>query len=262
MLRTHDRYGVRVDDVEFHPAWTSLLRLGKYAGWRRRRPVARAQTRRARGRGATRSTSSPQAEAASCCPLSMTYASMPALRHEPTLAAEWEPRLLDTPHPSTAGATCGMAMTEKQGGSDVRTNTTTARPVGDCDYLLTGHKWFCSAPMSDGFLMLAQAPAGLSCFWVPAMDSRRGAQPHRHPTPQGQARRSVERLERDRAARDLGRPRRRRRCGRPDDHRDGRVTPDSTARSARQPSCASVWHKRRGTRTTARRSARCSTISR
>jgi putative acyl-CoA dehydrogenase len=99
---------------------------------------------------------------------------VPTLRHNPELAAEWEPRSCsrsydpaNRPAPEKAGVTCGMVMTEKQGGSDVRANTTLARPGGDGGFLLTGHNWFCSAPMSDGFLMLAQAPGGLSCLWVP-----------------------------------------------------------------------------------------------
>jgi putative acyl-CoA dehydrogenase len=115
-----------------------------------------------------------QVDGGHICPVSMTYSVMPALRHAPALAAEWGPRLASTiydesdrPAVEKRGATAGMAMTEKQGGSDVRANTTTARPVGDGDYLLTGHKWFCSAPMSDGFLMLAQTDAGPTCFWVP-----------------------------------------------------------------------------------------------
>jgi len=107
-----------------------------------------------------------QAEAGVGCPLSMTYASIPAIRHTPSLAAEWEPRLTD-PDPATS-ALCGMAMTEKQGGSDVRANTTRAEPAGHPGmYELTGHKWFCSHPTSDAFLVLAQAPGGLSCFLLP-----------------------------------------------------------------------------------------------
>src|SRR6185436_7002208 len=114
-----------------------------------------------------------QVDGGHICPISMTYSVVPALRHAPELAREWEPRLTareydqsNRPVARKAGATCGMAMTEKQGGSDVRANTTVAQPVAD-GYALTGHKWFCSAPMSDAFLMLAQAPKGLSCFLVP-----------------------------------------------------------------------------------------------
>jgi len=163
VLRTHDRYGNRIDDVEFHPAWTELLELGIRAGipslpWSDPRPGGHVV------RGAMMMLLS-QAESGVMCPLSMTYAAIPALRHSPALAAEWEPRLLD-PDPET-GALCGMAMTEKQGGSDVRANTTRADPRGDGAFELTGHKWFCSHPVSDAFLVLAQAPGGLSCFLLP-----------------------------------------------------------------------------------------------
>ncbi len=168
VLRTHDRFGHRIDAVEFHPAWTSLLRLGISGGipslpWREPQPGAHVV------RGALLYLLS-QAEAGVGCPLSMTYASIPALRHAPSLAREWEGRLLD-PDPDHA-ALCGMAMTEKQGGSDVRTNTTLASPAGGVDgldgtYELTGHKWFCSHPVSDAFLVLAQAPDGLTCFLLP-----------------------------------------------------------------------------------------------
>ena len=117
-----------------------------------------------------------QVDAGHTCPISMTYSVLPALRHQPDLAEDWEPLLLSTtydpsfaPRTDKAGVTCGMGMTEKQGGSDVRANSTRAEPVagGDGGYLLTGHKWFCSAPMSDAFLMLAQADDGLTCFLVP-----------------------------------------------------------------------------------------------
>jgi putative acyl-CoA dehydrogenase len=114
-----------------------------------------------------------QIEAGVGCPLSMTYSAVPALRLQPELAAMWEPRITSlsydarlVPGEHKAGALCGMAMTEKQGGSDVRANTTVARPAGDL-YELTGHKWFCSAPMCDAFLILAQAPGGLTCFLLP-----------------------------------------------------------------------------------------------
>ncbi len=163
-LCTHDRYGNRVDELEVHPAWTELLNLGIRAGipslpWRDPRPGAHVV------RGALLFLLT-QAEAGVCCPLSMTYAAVPALRHAPELAAGWEPRLLD-PNPATS-ALCGMAMTEKQGGSDVRANTTRAEPAGvEGRFELTGHKWFCSHPASDAFLVLAQAPGGLSCFLLP-----------------------------------------------------------------------------------------------
>jgi putative acyl-CoA dehydrogenase len=173
VLRTHDRYGRRVDEVDFHPAWHRLLATavehGLHAGpWRDPRPGAQV----ARAAGFYLWT---QVEAGHGCPVSMTFAAVPALRTTPELAQAWEPRLtalaydpVPAPVEAKAGALCGMAMTEKQGGSDVRANTTTARRPGpDGTWVLTGHKWFCSAPMSDAFLVLAQAPPGLSCFLVP-----------------------------------------------------------------------------------------------
>jgi putative acyl-CoA dehydrogenase len=174
VLRTHDRYGRRVDEVEFQPAWHRLLGTaiehGLHAApWRDPRPGAQV----ARAAGFYLWT---QVEAGHGCPVSMTFAAVPALRAAaPGLAEVWEPKLTAltyqpalAPVAGKAGALCGMAMTEKQGGSDVRANTTTATPGGpDGPWLLTGHKWFCSAPMSDAFLVLAQAPAGLSCFLVP-----------------------------------------------------------------------------------------------
>jgi putative acyl-CoA dehydrogenase len=173
LLRTHDRYGRRVDEVEFHPAWHRLLGTAVSHGlhaapWRDPRPGA--QVARAAGFYLW-----SQVEAGHGCPVSMTFAAVPALRAAPELAEAWEPKLTApvydpglAPVAAKAGALCGMAMTEKQGGSDVRANTTTAAPTGpEGLWLLTGHKWFCSAPMSDAFLVLAQAPAGLSCFLVP-----------------------------------------------------------------------------------------------
>ncbi|MFB8175449.1 acyl-CoA dehydrogenase family protein [Streptomyces sp. NPDC055966] len=169
-LRTHDRYGHRIDEVDFDPAWHRLLGKGVGAG------LTAAWTRDA---GHVRRAAAflvwTQVEAGNCCPLSMTHAAVPALRADPELAAEWVPRLTSTvydrelrPASRKPGALFGMAMTEKQGGSDVRANTTEARPLAEAGtYTLTGHKWFCSAPMSDGFLVLAQAPGGLTCFLVP-----------------------------------------------------------------------------------------------
>ncbi|GAB2859016.1 acyl-CoA dehydrogenase family protein [Streptomyces deserti] len=169
-LRTHDRFGHRVDEVDFHPAWHRLLGKGVSAG------LTSAWTRPG---GHVRRAAAflvwSQVEAGNGCPLSMTHAAVPALRTDPDLAAEWEPLLTSTvydrglrPAHQKAGALFGMGMTEKQGGSDVRANTTTARPLAEAGtYELTGHKWFCSAPMSDGFLVLAQAPEGLTCFLVP-----------------------------------------------------------------------------------------------
>ncbi|MER7897106.1 acyl-CoA dehydrogenase family protein [Streptomyces sp. NPDC096046] len=171
-LLTHDRYGNRVDEVEFHPSWHRLLGKGVSAGltaaWDR--PAGHL-------RRAAAFLVWTQVEAGNGCPLSMTHAAVPALRHDPDLAAEWEPRLTSMiyerelrPAHLKAGALFGMGMTEKQGGSDVRANTTSARPLAeDGTYQLTGHKWFCSAPTSDGFLVLAQAPGGLTCFLVPRL---------------------------------------------------------------------------------------------
>ena len=180
VLRTHDRYGNRVDEVEFHPAWHELLRVAVDAGlhgapWAPDADPA-AHLRRAAGFVVW-----SQVEAGHGCPVSMTYAAVPALRADPAVAAEWEPRLLSSSYDgrlqvpgSKAGCLAGMGMTEKQGGSDVRTNTTRAEPLATSsagstggEYLLTGHKWFCSAPMSDVFLVLAQAAEGLTCFVVP-----------------------------------------------------------------------------------------------
>jgi len=163
-LHTHDRYGERIDEVEFHPAWHSLMRLSLAHGlhslsWTEGREGAHVAR-------AALFMLAAQVEAGHGCPVSMTHAAVPALRAAaPQLAAEWEPRLTSTVYGE--GALCGMAMTERQGGSDVRANTTAARPVGDDVYLLDGAKWFCSAPMSDAFLVLAQAPGGLSCFLMP-----------------------------------------------------------------------------------------------
>ncbi|MFE6618977.1 acyl-CoA dehydrogenase family protein [Streptomyces sp. NPDC057740] len=169
-LRTHDRYGHRVDEVDFHPAWHRLLGKGVAAGLTAAWGRPGGHVRRAAA-----FVLWTQVEAGNGCPLSMTHAAVPALRSDPVLAAEWEPRLTSMiydrelrPGGQKAGALFGMGMTEKQGGSDVRANTTAATPLAEAGtYTLTGHKWFCSAPMSDGFLVLAQAPEGLTCFLVP-----------------------------------------------------------------------------------------------
>jgi len=172
VLRTHDRYGNRIDEVDFHPAWHALLDTAVGAGlagapWADPRPGAHVA--RAAGLFVW-----AQVEQGHTCPVSMTYAAVPALRAAPDLAARYEPLLTSRAYdfglraPATKrGLLAGMGMTEKQGGSDVRANTTTATAGGDGTWLLRGHKWFTSAPMSDVFLVLAQAPAGLSCFLVP-----------------------------------------------------------------------------------------------
>ncbi|MFD4864941.1 acyl-CoA dehydrogenase family protein [Streptomyces sp. NPDC058412] len=169
-LRTHDRYGNRIDEVEFHPAWHRLLGHAVTSGLTDAWGRPAGHLRRAAGFFLW-----SQAEAGHGCPVSMTHAAVPALRADPALAAVWEPRLTShvyeeglRPPAQKAGVLFGMGMTEKQGGSDVRANTTAATPLGTSgEYLLTGHKWFCSAPMCDGFLVLAQAPGGLTCFLVP-----------------------------------------------------------------------------------------------
>ncbi|KOU46057.1 acyl-CoA dehydrogenase family protein [Streptomyces sp. WM6378] len=169
-LRTHDRYGNRIDEVEFHPSWHRLLGKAVSAGLTDAWGRPAGHVRRAAGFLVW-----TQAEGGHGCPVSMTHAAVPALRTDPALAAEWEPRLTShvyeeglRPAAEKGGVLFGMGMTEKQGGSDVRANTTSAVPLSaDGEYVLTGHKWFCSAPMSDGFLVLAQAPGGLTCFLVP-----------------------------------------------------------------------------------------------
>src|SRR3954467_13579154 len=171
-LRTHDRFGHRIDEVELDPSWHWLLRGAGGPGahpppWRGPRPGAPV------ARAALELLWS-HANAGVMCPVSMTYSAVPALRVDPELAAEWEPRL--TLPDYERGALCGMAMTEKQGGSDVRANTTRADSVGDGWYELTGHKWFCSYPPCDVFLVLAQTAAGLSCFLLergPGMEFQR-----------------------------------------------------------------------------------------
>lgn len=169
-LVSFDRYGQRVDEVEFHPGWHRLMALGIESG-----VGSVAWTADAGGHVAHSALLYllTAADPGVCCPFSMTHASVPALRHQPDVAAEWEPRVLaraydprSRPAGEKAGATIGMAMTEKQGGSDVRANTTLATATAD-GYTLVGHKWFCSAPMSDAFLTLANTDAGLSCFLVP-----------------------------------------------------------------------------------------------
>ncbi len=176
VLHTHDRYGNRIDEVEFHPAWHELMTMGVQhelhsLPWTSEQPYAHT------ARAALYMTAM-QAEAGFCCPITMTFAAVPALRAQPELAAEWEPLLTATtydprlvPVAEKGSAICGMAMTEKQGGSDVRANTTVARALNGggagAEYEITGHKWFCSAPMSDVFLVLAQTEEGLSCFLLP-----------------------------------------------------------------------------------------------
>ena len=175
VFNSHDRYGHRIDQVEFHPAYHELMRTAIEHGlpslpWAHPQPGAHVAR-------AAMTYLHSQAEAGTGCPLTMTFACVPALRLQPDLADVWLPKILNTEYDPRnvgiahkAGATIGMAMTEKQGGTDVRANTTTAQAVpGDPrrTYRLTGHKWFCSAPMCDAFLTLAQTDKGLTCFLLP-----------------------------------------------------------------------------------------------
>jgi putative acyl-CoA dehydrogenase len=192
VLHTHDRFGNRRDEVVFHPAWHSLMRMSvanrlHCLPWELDRTSGAASTGRpgAHVARAALMMLTAQNEAGHTCPISMTFSAVAALRSEPELAAEWEPRILSStydprfvPAQEKSGVLLGMGMTEKQGGSDVRANTTRAERIGNSrEYLITGHKWFCSAPMCDAFLILAQAPQGLSCFllprWIP--DGKRNA---------------------------------------------------------------------------------------
>ncbi len=171
-LRTLDRYGHRLDEVEFHPAWHALSAIALKAGlhsspWADPKPGAHV----ARAAGTYMFN---QIESGVYCPIAMTYGSVPALRHAPAIAAEWLPRIYSReydprfrPAQEKTAALLGMGMTENQGGSDLRTNTTRAEPAGDGTFRLHGHKWFMSAPMCDGFLILAQSPKGLGCFLMP-----------------------------------------------------------------------------------------------
>ncbi|UZD53628.1 isovaleryl-CoA dehydrogenase [Caldimonas aquatica] len=174
-LRTHDRQGRRIDQVEFHPSYHALMEAAIRHGLHAAAWVRPAHGHLLRAAGFMLFT---ELEPSVLCPVSMTYAATPALRANPALHAAWFPKLASTvydprfiPADRKSGVTMGMGMTEKQGGSDVRANTTQAvyeqdTPWGRC-YRLAGHKWFFSAPMCDAFLVLAQAPGGLSCFFLP-----------------------------------------------------------------------------------------------
>lgn len=175
-FHTHDRFGHRIDEVRFHPAYHELMRLATEHGlhsspWRKPGPGAHVAR-------AAKYYLHTQVEASHGCPITMTFASMPSIMKQPELAETWAPKILDysydprnVPDSEKRSVTIGMAMTEKQGGSDVRANTTRAIPTGregsGQAYELVGHKWFVSAPMCDAFLVLAQAPGGLSCFLMP-----------------------------------------------------------------------------------------------
>ncbi|HEV2425845.1 MAG TPA: isovaleryl-CoA dehydrogenase [Terriglobia bacterium] len=173
VLHTHDRFGNRCDEVVFHPSWHQLMRTSvehrihslPWVEPRKGANVARAALLML----------TAQNELGHTCPISMTFAAVAALRSDPEMARQWEPLIVSSrydprfrPAAEKTGILAGMGMTEKQGGSDVRANTTRAERLADSrEYLITGHKWFCSAPMSDAFLILAQAPKGLSCFLLP-----------------------------------------------------------------------------------------------
>tara|TARA_R110002012_G_scaffold79518_1_gene202288 strand:- start:332 stop:2005 length:1674 start_codon:yes stop_codon:yes gene_type:complete len=175
-LVTHDRQGHRVDLIEFHPAYHQLMQTSVEHGlhaspWRNPQPGAHVQR-------AANYFLQTQVEAGHGCPITMTFAALPALRHQPSLLESWGDKITaphydprNVPYFDKQGVTLGMAMTEKQGGSDVRLNTTHAYPISQGGpgeaFELVGHKWFVSAPMCDAFLVLAQAPGGLSCFLLP-----------------------------------------------------------------------------------------------
>ncbi len=170
-LISFDRYGHRLDEVEFHPAYHALMNLGLSAGYS---SIAWTGNQGGHVAHAAMAYLQAGAEAGVGCPMTMTYAAIPALRHQPDVAAEWVPRLTAgaydprfIPAADKKAATMGMAMTEKQGGSDIRANSTVAEHIVDDEYELTGHKWFCSAPMCDAFLTLARTEAGITCFLVP-----------------------------------------------------------------------------------------------
>jgi putative acyl-CoA dehydrogenase len=178
VLHTHDRYGNRRDEVLFHPSWHNLMRTSVEHRLHSLPWVEMKKIEKKEGAQVARAAlmmMTAQNEAGHTCPISMTFSGMAALRVEPDLASDWESKLLSSvydpqfrPAQEKKGVLMGMGMTEKQGGSDVRANTTQAEQIGRSrEYLITGHKWFCSAPMCDAFLILAQAPKGLSCFFLP-----------------------------------------------------------------------------------------------
>ncbi len=232
-LTAYDRYGNRIDEVEFHPAWHWLMERAVGHGlaatpWERQADGdPDAHLRRAAGFLAWSHT-----EPGHGCPISMTYAAIPALRVDDALAKEWTPLLASTtydpglrPVSEKRGALCGMGMTEKQGGSDVRANVTEARPQPDGSYTLHGHKWFTSAPMNDVFLVLAQAAGRRDLLRGAAGAAGRHPQPARRRTPQGQARQPLQRLVRARVRRHRRAAARRRGPRGADHHRDGRRHP-------------------------------------
>lgn len=174
-LKSYDRYGNRIDEVEFHPAYHRVMELGMKYGvhafaWRNADKVGAHVAR------AAVAYMHNQAESGSSCPLTMTYSAAPALRHQPEVAALWLPRIHSydydprvLPGGEKRGCTIGMGMTEKQGGSDVRANSTKAYLQADGSYEIVGHKWFFSAPMCDAWLVLAYTDAGITCFLMPKL---------------------------------------------------------------------------------------------
>ena len=257
-LLSFDARGRRLDEVRFHSSYHALMEAGM-----RHRIHSVAWTA---GQSAPTCCTPAllavfsEVEQGTMCPLSMTYAAVPALRHAPALAEAWLPKLLGgrydasvKPFAEKRGVTLGMAMTEKQGGSDVRATRTQARPAGpDGRYTLLGHKWFCSAPMCDGFLTLAQAPGRPQLF--PGVTRHPGGGPQRHPpdAAQGQARQSVQRLGGDRVPRCGGVPRRGGGARHPDHHRPWSMGRASTPWPRRSASCAGRSPRRPIMRSTAR----------
>ena len=236
-LKTFDRFGHRVDEVAFHPAWHALLSIALEAGlhsspWAK--PQKGAHVARAAG-----TYMLTQIESGVYCPVAMTYGSVTTMQKAPEVAAKWLPVIFKphydprfVPIGEKTGAMIGMGMTEKQGGSDLRTNTTRAEPGGDGTFRLYGHKWFLSAPMCDAFHDFSAGAQGPYLLLHAALDAGRDTQRDAHPAAQGQARQQVERLERGRVRRRLRAFGRRGRARHPDHHRDGQLSPGSTAPSA------------------------------
>ena len=230
-LDTHDRYGRRVDLVRFHPAYHALMRgaieMGLHASpWTDPRPGAHVAR-------AARYYMQAQVEAGHGCPITMTFAATPCLRLAARLARAWLPKIharvydpRNVPAAEKQGLTIGMAMTEKQGGSDVRANTTRAFPIGRDGpgeaYELVGHKFFVSAPMCDAFLVLAQAPGGLTCFLAPRWRPDGTQEPDPDHPPQAQDGQRLQRVERDGIARRARLAGRAGGARRRHHHRDGR----------------------------------------
>ena len=230
-LRTHDRFGHRVDVVEYHPHYHELMTLALESGVAAL-PWGAHRERRGVFSRARRALAHDVPARAGGCPTTMTFAAVPALSTTAAVASEWVPKIVDAPSydgrdgPKSSGVTIGMSMTEKQGGSDVRANTTVATPVGDGgeggEYTLRGHKWFTSAPMSDAFLTLAHTAEGVSCFlvprWLPGRLAECGLSSD---ATEGEDWRPLERVERGRVRQCVGADGRAPRQGRAHDRRDG-----------------------------------------